>query len=299
MTQRREEQLQQGARARSRSCRSRHSCSAWDRRRVGKLALIKHQRYAHAHQFKRANRSLLQAQDLSRADVRNIERHIAGNEVLREVFARPLYLARRVLEQERRQRERKVYSLHAPEVGCIGKGKAHRPYEFGVKVSVATTAGIPPAGSSSRISQRLPGTPYDGHTLATVIPQMQALVGNVLDRCITDAGYRGHNVRSYLFWGLYYGKFAPLDNNSLEPALENLNKAIQLNPKSALPQLFKAKRLGNLFVFQKRLNNLGWSDAERDKLDAELVAEYSKALALDPNLLPALKGRALAFFHLK
>jgi transposase, IS5 family len=26
--------------------------------RVGKLALIKHQRYAHAHQFKRANRSL-------------------------------------------------------------------------------------------------------------------------------------------------------------------------------------------------------------------------------------------------
>jgi IS5 family transposase len=39
----------------------------------------------------------------------------------------------------------------------------------------------------------LPGNPYDGHTLATVIPQMQALSGNVLDRCIADAGYRGHN----------------------------------------------------------------------------------------------------------
>ena len=48
-------------------------------------------------------------------------------------------LARRVREQEQRQRGRKVYSLHAPEVECIGKGKAHRPYEFGVKVSVATT----------------------------------------------------------------------------------------------------------------------------------------------------------------
>ena len=44
-----------------------------------------------------------------------------------------------MLEQERRQRGRKVYSLHAPEVECIGKGKAHRPYEFGVKVSVATS----------------------------------------------------------------------------------------------------------------------------------------------------------------
>ena len=39
----------------------------------------------------------------------------------------------------------------------------------------------------------LPRNPYDGHTLATVIPQMQALIGNILDRCITDAGYRGHN----------------------------------------------------------------------------------------------------------
>lgn len=48
-------------------------------------------------------------------------------------------LARRVHEQQQRQRGPKIYSLHAPEVECIGKGKAHRPYEFGVKVSVATT----------------------------------------------------------------------------------------------------------------------------------------------------------------
>jgi IS5 family transposase len=50
-----------------------------------------------------------------------------------------LYLAKRVLAQDRRQRVRKIYSLHAPEAECIGKGKAHKPYEFGVKVSVATT----------------------------------------------------------------------------------------------------------------------------------------------------------------
>ena len=43
------------------------------------------------------------------------------------------------------------------------------------------------------LTAALPGNPYDGHTLATVIPQMQALIGNILDRCITDAGYRGHN----------------------------------------------------------------------------------------------------------
>src|SRR6516162_6333220 len=160
--------------------------------RIGKLALIKHQRYAHAHQFKRANRSLRKLKTFLGRVIRDIERRIIGNEDLREAFVRPLFLARRVLEQERRQRGRKVYSLHAPEVECIGKGKAHRPYEFGVKVSVATTVKHSAGGQFVTHAAALPGNPYDGHTLATVIPQMQALIGNILDRCITDAGYRGH-----------------------------------------------------------------------------------------------------------
>ena len=33
----------------------------------------------------------------------------------------------------------KLYALHAPEVECIGKGKARTRYEFGVKTSIATT----------------------------------------------------------------------------------------------------------------------------------------------------------------
>jgi IS5 family transposase len=39
----------------------------------------------------------------------------------------------------------------------------------------------------------LPGNPYDGHTLATVIPDMQMLVGNTIARILADKGYRGHN----------------------------------------------------------------------------------------------------------
>ena len=161
--------------------------------RVGKLALIKHQRYAHAHQFKRATRCLRKLKTYLGRVIRDIERRIVGNEELRQAFVRSLFLARRVLQQERHQRGRKVYSLHAPEVECIGKGKAHRPYEFGVKVSIATTVKHSAGGQFVTHAAALPGNPYDGHTLGTVIPQMQALIGNILDRCITDAGYRGHN----------------------------------------------------------------------------------------------------------
>jgi IS5 family transposase len=44
----------------------------------------------------------------------------------------------RLLKQQPKD-SHKLYSLHAPEVECIGKGKVRQPYEFGVKVSVATT----------------------------------------------------------------------------------------------------------------------------------------------------------------
>jgi IS5 family transposase len=82
---------------------------------------------------------------------------------------------------------------HAPEVECIGKGKAHKPYEFGVKVSVATTLSHAKGGQFVTPVKALPGNPYDGHTLASVLPEMECLIGNTITRVIADAGYRGHN----------------------------------------------------------------------------------------------------------
>jgi IS5 family transposase len=161
--------------------------------RVGKLALIKHQRYAHAHQFKRANKTLRKLKTYLGRVIRDLARRTAEDQELRQTFAQPLSIARRVLEQDRRQRGRKIYSLHALEVECIGKGKAHRPYEFGVKVSVATTVQRSKGGQFVAHVATLPGNPYDGHTLAEIIPDMEALIGNRLERILADAGYRGHN----------------------------------------------------------------------------------------------------------
>ncbi|HET8974860.1 MAG TPA: IS5 family transposase [Pseudolabrys sp.] len=163
--------------------------------RVGKLALIKHQRYAHAKQFKRANRALRRLRTYLGRVIRDIARKLEGNVGLLHEIAldRMLALARCVLDQKQRQRGPKVYSLHAPEVECIGKGKAHRPYEFGVKVSVATTLAPACGGQFVAHVKSLPGNPYDGHTLENVIPDMEALIGNVIERLLGDKGYRGHN----------------------------------------------------------------------------------------------------------
>jgi IS5 family transposase len=162
-------------------------------RRVGKLALIRHQRYAHAHQFRRANKVLRKLRTYLGRTIRDIARQIAGEDELQTIFLRPLHLASRVLEQRQKQRGRKVYSLHAPEVECIGKGKAHAPYEFGVKVSLATTLYRSKGGQFALHAKALPGNPYDGHTLAAVIPDMEHTIGNEIERLLGDAGYRGHN----------------------------------------------------------------------------------------------------------
>src|SRR5213082_3540452 len=165
-------------------------------RRMGKFALIKHQRYAHAKQFKRANRALKTLKTYLGRIIRDIARKSEANASMLSdsALARMLLLARRVLDQKQHQRGPKVYSLHAPEVECIGKGKAHRPYEFGVKVSVATTLHRSKGGQFIAHVKALPGNPYDGHTLATVIPEMKAQIGASLSRIVADRGYRGHNL---------------------------------------------------------------------------------------------------------
>jgi IS5 family transposase len=161
--------------------------------RVGKRALIAYQRYAHAKQFKRAKKALKTLRTYLGRVVRDIKRKIAGADALKAIFRRPLWLAERVSEQRQSQRGKKIYSLHAPEVECIGKGKAHRPYEFGVKVSLATTLHRAKGGQFITHVKALPGNPYDGHTLATVIPQLEAQTGASLQRLVADRGYRGHN----------------------------------------------------------------------------------------------------------
>jgi IS5 family transposase len=127
--------------------------------RVGKRALIKHQRYRHAKQFKRAGRELRRLRTFLGRVVRDVDRQVRDDPWLNWIFRPALFLAGRVHRQRPGQRGRKVYSIHAPEVECIGKGKAHKPYEFGVKVSVATPVSAPRGGQFVLRRRRCPAAP--------------------------------------------------------------------------------------------------------------------------------------------
>jgi IS5 family transposase len=126
--------------------------------------------------------------------VRDIGRKIAGNTEAKTAFAGPLALVRRLRQQRREDRgPDKLYSLHAPEVECLGKGKAHARFEFGGKVSLATTNALAPGGQFGLGARSLPGNPHDGHTLAAQITQTERLTDVEVERAYVGRGYRGHD----------------------------------------------------------------------------------------------------------
>ena len=161
--------------------------------RLSKAVLARHGRYAHARQMQRARREQKRLKTYLGRVIRDIERKLAAAPAQTEQgyprLKRLLELGLRIHAQQRHDKG-KVYSVHAPEVECIAKGKAHKPYEFGVKVGVVSTS----KESFVIGMQAFPGNPYDGHTLKASLVQTQRLTGIVPKEVYVDRGYRGHGM---------------------------------------------------------------------------------------------------------
>ena len=161
--------------------------------RIAANAAMMAGRYSHAKQFNRRNARIKFLRTRLGRLIRDIRRKIEDRPDLLPAFERALVRASQIKRQFRGQRGPKIYSWHAPEVECIGKGKAHKPYEFGVKVSLTTTNKRCKGGQFILHAKALPGSPYDGHTLGQVIEETEALTGREIERIYVDKGYRGHN----------------------------------------------------------------------------------------------------------
>ncbi|HET6520601.1 MAG TPA: IS5 family transposase [Geminicoccaceae bacterium] len=162
--------------------------------RVARRAKREAAKLIHSGRQRQAERQVRQLRTWLGRLFRDIGRKIAGNAAISTTLAGPLGLIARLLRQRREDRGRdKLYSLHAPEAECIGKGKAQARYEFGVKVSIATTNAVAPGGQFVLGARALPGNPYDGHTLAAQIAQTERITGVAVERAYVDRGYRGHD----------------------------------------------------------------------------------------------------------
>jgi IS5 family transposase len=156
-------------------------------RRLAKKALSRQSGYSRAKQMRRAAGMTRQLKTYLGRVHRDIVRKAAD---IDPELMRLLEQSKRLQKQCRDSKD-KLYSIHAPETECISKGKAHKRYEFGCKVSLAT---------SSRDNwilgiQAHHGNPYDGHTLKSAIEQVERLSGSRVADAYVDLGYRGHDYR--------------------------------------------------------------------------------------------------------
>jgi len=196
--------------------------------------------YAHARQYKRLRRVLKRQRTVLGIILREIRRKLETATTESGFTVRRLQTvmerAERIRKQQRKDKN-KLYAMHAPEVECIGKGKARQPYEFGVKASIAVThrRGLIVG------ARTFPGNPYDGHILAAQLEQTSILledVGRTPKQVVVDLGYRGVDADNPGVEILHRGRFKSMTSlqrrwlkrrQAIEPAIGHLKADHRMN----------------------------------------------------------------------
>jgi transposase, IS5 family len=151
--------------------------------RVGRQAMVRQSRYACARQMKRAQQQTRKLRTILGCVSRDLKRKITN----------PSGPVKALLERvqqlytQQKDSKNKCYSVHAPEVECIDKGKPHERYEFGCMVALLTTSKSNwIVGLAAR-----QGNPYDGATLKPALKQVKILTGIKPKQVLVDQGFRG------------------------------------------------------------------------------------------------------------
>lgn len=143
--------------------------------------LAREQRFRnHPKNRKRALRADRKVRTIAGRLVRELDRNLSEVSVHRAKL--PLFT--QVLSQTRKSKN-KIYSLHEPEVQCVSKGKEHKKYEFGNKVSIISSARGVILGALSFRNE------FDGHTIDRALEQVVRLTGRAPKLLAGDRGYRG------------------------------------------------------------------------------------------------------------
>ena len=140
-------------------------------------------RFNRTRNTKAKNRALRRIKTIANALTGDVTRKLSPEK--QTELAGQLKLFTKAVNQERNDKN-KIYSLHEPEVHCIGKGKEHKKYEFGTKASIAQTLTSGVIVGAMNVHNE-----YDGNTLNDVFSQIETLAGKRPKAAYCDRGYRG------------------------------------------------------------------------------------------------------------
>jgi IS5 family transposase len=191
--------------------------------------------YAHAKQFRRLKKVLKRQRTILGVVMREAQRKIESSDLApdhpKAVSDLMMWLERaeRIRTQQRNDKN-KLYALHAPEVECLAKGKARKPYEFGVKSAVVVSH----KHGLMLGARTFPGNPYDGHILNAALEQATNLMQDhavKLKQIVVDLGFRGVDADNPDVQIIHRGRFKSMTSQqrrwlrrrqAVEPAIGHL-----------------------------------------------------------------------------
>ena len=143
--------------------------------------------FRHVKRRAKAKRALKRLRTIAHTLIRELRRTLPCY-VLFERYQKDFLFYERVLNQQPKDHD-KIYSLHEPDVYCIAKGKDHKPYEYGNKVSIATTAKTNLIVGIASHERNV----HASKTLPDVLTHLENSRGKMAQTAVCDRGYRGPN----------------------------------------------------------------------------------------------------------
>ncbi len=150
-----------------------------------KICRLSIRHFRHIKKRGKAKKALTRLRTIAHKQIRELRRKLPGH-FLFDHYQKDFLLYERVLAQQPKDKN-KIYSLHEQQVYCIGKGKDHKQYEYGNKVSIATTAKSNIIVGVVSHDKNI----HDNHTLPEVLNHIKTSRGKSVNEAVCDRGYRG------------------------------------------------------------------------------------------------------------
>ncbi len=141
--------------------------------------------FRHVKKRAKAKKALKRLRTISGILIRELRRKLP-TQCLFLTYQKNFLFYERVLQQKPKDKN-KIYSLHEPQVYCIAKGKDHKRYEYGNKVSIASTAKKNIIVGVVSHDKNI----HDNHTLSEVLQHINTTREKVVKQAVCDRGYRG------------------------------------------------------------------------------------------------------------
>ena len=134
----------------------------------------------HPKNWKKAKKADRSLRTIAGRLLRELRRNLGDN----HNYDEQIEIFTRVVNQKKSDKN-KIYSIHEPDVQCISKGKEHKKYEFGNKVSIVRSITGLILGALSFRNE------YDGHTIEGSLIQIERLTGRKIKNLAGDRGHKG------------------------------------------------------------------------------------------------------------